>query len=218
MRCMNEDTATDTTRRRNPRGQGDRLRAEILAAVARLLDQKLTGNPLPVSLREVAREVGIAAQSMYLHFADKDQLARAVAEDGYQRVVAAMRGADAQAADHGADAGERLRAQANAFCTFARTERGVIRLMFGHNSSSFGEPGRTHPARLLWRQWVDAIEACEQEGLRWPDGAEQTAILLWSALFGRFALWTSTFGRHDAQELTTFVDRTVDTLLRDAQR
>ncbi|MGW5690141.1 TetR/AcrR family transcriptional regulator, partial [Streptomyces asiaticus] len=128
---MNEDTATDTTRRRNPRGQGDRLRAEILAAVARLLDQKLSGNPLPVSLREVAREVGIAAQSMYLHFADKDQLARAVAEDGYQRVVAAMRDADTQAAAQGADAGERLRAQAHAFCTFARTERGVIRLMFG---------------------------------------------------------------------------------------
>ncbi len=218
MRCMNEDTATDTTRRRNPRGQGDRLRAEILAAVARLLDEKLTQNPLPVSLREVAREVGIAAQSMYLHFADKDQLARAVAEDGYQRVVAAMRDADGQAAAHGADAGERLRAQANAFCAFARAERGVIRLMFGHNSSSFGEPGRTHPARLLWRQWLDAIHACEEEGLRWPDGAEQTAILLWSALFGRFALWTSTFGRHDAQELTTFVDRTVDTLLRDAHR
>ncbi|MEU5924723.1 TetR/AcrR family transcriptional regulator [Streptomyces antimycoticus] len=215
---MNEDTATDTTRRRNPRGQGDRLRAEILAAVARLLDRKLTENPLPVSLREVAREVGIAAQSMYLHFADKDQLARAVAEDGYQRAVAAMREADTQAAGHGADAGERLRAQANAFCSFARTERGVIRLMFGHNASSFGEPGQTHPARLLWQQWLDAIHACEEEGLRWPEGAEQTAILLWSALFGRFALWTSTFGRHDAQELTTFVDRTVDTLLRDAHR
>ncbi|MEU1946741.1 hypothetical protein ACFW95_01575 [Streptomyces sp. NPDC059474] len=78
-----------------------------------------------------AREVGMAAQSMYLRFADKDQL--------------------------------------------ARTERGVIRLMFGHNSSSFGEPGQAHPARLLWRQWVDAIETCEREGLRRPDGAEQTA-------------------------------------------
>ncbi|WP_253209545.1 hypothetical protein [Streptomyces niphimycinicus] len=99
-----------------------------------------------------AREVGMAAQSMYLRFADKDQLARA--------------------------------------------ERGVIRPMFGHNSSSFGEPGQAHPARLLWRQWVDAIETCEREGLRRPDG----------------------FGRHDAPELTTFVDRTVDTLLRDAHR
>ncbi|WP_276616848.1 hypothetical protein [Streptomyces sp. DASNCL29] len=43
-------------------------------------------------------------------------------------------------------------------------------------------------------------------------------MLLWSALFGRFALWTSSFGRQDARELTTFADRVVDTLLRDAHR
>ncbi|WP_275562287.1 TetR/AcrR family transcriptional regulator [Streptomyces sp. 5-6(2022)] len=218
---MNDDTgsAVGIARRRNPRGQGERLRAEILAAVARLLDQKLTDNALPISLREVAREVGIAAQSMYLHFADKDQLARAVAEDGYQRAVAAMRDADAEAAANGADAPGRLRAQANAFYGFARAERGVVRMMFGHNASSFGEPGQAHPARLMWEQWLDAVRACEkEEGLRWPDGAEQTAMVLWSALFGRFVLWSSTFERHDARELTTFVDRVVGTLLRDARR
>ncbi len=220
MRGMNQDaaTSTDTARRRNPRGQGDRLRAEILAAVARLLDEKVTDNALPVSLREVAREVGIAAPSMYLHFADKDQLAHAVAEDGYQRVVAAMREADTRAADHGADASERLRAQANAFCAFAVAERGVIRVMFGHDASSFGEPGQQHLARVLWQQWVDAVHTCEREGLRWPDGAESAALLLWSALFGRFALWTSTFGRRDQNELTLFVDRVVDTVLRDGNR
>ncbi|MEU1177998.1 hypothetical protein ABZ464_10160 [Streptomyces sp. NPDC005820] len=99
-----------------------------------------------------------------------------------------MREADTRAADHGADASGRLRAQANAFCAFA---------------SSFGEPGQKHPARVLWQQRVDAVHACEGEGLRWPDGAESAALLLWSALFGRFALWTSTFERHDQNELTT---------------
>ncbi|WP_179201563.1 hypothetical protein [Streptomyces caniscabiei] len=44
------------------------------------------------------------------------------------------------------------------------------------------------------------------------------ALLLWSALFGRFALWTSTFGRHDQSELTVFVDRVVDAVLRDGNR
>ncbi|MFJ7996530.1 TetR/AcrR family transcriptional regulator [Streptomyces sp. NPDC096310] len=217
---MNEDRGkgTDTARRRNPRGQGDRLRAEILAAVARLLDQKIADSALPVSLREVAREVGIAPQSMYLHFADKDQLAHAVAEDGYQRVVAAMREADSRAAAGGADTSDRLRAQANAFCAFAIAERGVMRMMFGHDASRFGEPGQVHPARLLWQQWVDAIHACEKEGLSWPDGSEGVAMILWSALFGRFALWTSTFGHHDEEELTSFVDRIVGAVLRDAHR
>ena len=63
-----------------------------------------------------------------------------------------------------------------------------------------------------------AESSCEGEGLRWPDGAESAALLLWSALFGRFALWTSTFGRHDQSELTVFVDRVVDAVLRDGNR
>lgn len=219
MRRMNEDgIATDTARRRNPRGQGERLRSEILAAVGRLLDQKLTDNPLPISFREIAREVGIAGQSMYLHFADKDELARAVAEDGYRRSVTAMSNADAEAAASGADAGERLRAQANAFCAFAREERGVFRLMFGHDASSFDDPGQTHPVRLLWQQWLNAVRACEKEGRHWPDGAEHVTTLLWSALLGRFALWTSTFGNHDPQELAAFADRTVDTVLHSAHQ
>ncbi|MEU9448871.1 TetR/AcrR family transcriptional regulator [Streptomyces sp. NPDC048277] len=211
------DQPTATVRRRNPRGQGDRLRQDILEAVARLLDEKVANDALPVSLREVAREVGIAAQSMYLHFADKDELARAVTEDGYERLVTAMRDADSEAAADGADARERLRAQSEAFCTFARTQRGVYRLMFGYDATAFGIPRESHPALRLRQQWVDALSACEDEGLSWPDGTENAAITLWSALFGRFALWSQTFGRQDPEELTAFAHRTVDTLLRDAR-
>lgn len=54
--------------------------------------------------------------------------------------------------------------------------------------------------------------------MSWPDGVEHAAITLWSALFGRFALWTVTFGRQDPEELTAFAHRTVDTILRDASR
>lgn len=222
MGQVNEATSSGTVptggRRRNPRGQGDQLRREILAAVGRLLDEKLDEGALPVSLREVARETGIAAQSMYLHFADKDQLAHAVAEDGYQRVVAAMRAADARAATDEADAGTRLRAQSDAFCAFARTNRGVFRLMFGHDTSRLGFADQAHPAHVLWQQWLDAVRSCEDEGLHWPDGPEHVAMYLWSALFGRFALWASTFGQDDPETLYTFAHRTIDALLRDATR
>ncbi|KPI08902.1 regulatory protein TetR [Actinobacteria bacterium OK074] len=208
-------------RRRNPRGQGERLRQEILAAVGRLLDQKLGDEDLPVSLREVAREVGIAAQSMYLHFADKEQLARAVAEDGYGRIVAAMRSADEAAAAARADAAGRLRAQSDAFCDFARANRGVIRLMFGHDTSRFGAPADAdrgvHPARVLWEQWLAAVTACEDDGPSWPDGPRDTAMHLWAALFGRFALWANSFGEHDPETLHAFARRTIDLLLRDAR-
>ncbi|WP_370326124.1 TetR/AcrR family transcriptional regulator [Euzebya sp.] len=53
-------------------GEGDRLRDELMDAAERLLGER--GNVDSVSLRQVAREVGVSATSVYLHFADKDDL------------------------------------------------------------------------------------------------------------------------------------------------
>ncbi|WP_131724901.1 TetR/AcrR family transcriptional regulator, partial [Mycobacteroides abscessus] len=120
--------AAQRERARNPRGHGEHLRAEILDAVAALLDNRVANPDLNLSLREVARTTGIATQSVYLHFPDKNALAWAVAEDGYTRLLEAMR----TAADHATGgAADRLRAQAHAFIGFADTNRGVFRLMFG---------------------------------------------------------------------------------------
>jgi AcrR family transcriptional regulator len=60
---------TPPHRTRNPWGQGERLRAEILQAAARLLSE--LGGEQGLSIRGVARAVGIAPASMYKHFADK---------------------------------------------------------------------------------------------------------------------------------------------------
>ena len=68
-------------RERNRRGEGDRLRAEILAAASRLLEAAGTDEGL--SLRAVAREVGISPQSMYLHFGNLDELGLAVLADAH---------------------------------------------------------------------------------------------------------------------------------------
>nr|WP_234341755.1 TetR/AcrR family transcriptional regulator [Streptomyces sp. NRRL S-646] len=217
---MSEAKSTSAAggRRRNPRGQGEKLRSEILAATERLLDQKLGEDALPVSLREVAREVGIAAQSMYLHFSDKEELGHAVVAAGYERLVTAMQEADTRAEAAGEGAEGRLRSQCAAFCDFARSHRGVTRLMFGQDAGRFGPAGQVHPARVLWEQWLAAVTVCVEAGLRWPDGTEETAMRLWSALFGRFALWAGSFGERRPDALNDFVNRTVDALLRDARR
>jgi AcrR family transcriptional regulator len=63
-------------RRRNPRGQGARLTGDIVAGAIALIDR--TGSGESVTLRAVAREVGIAAPSIYAHFADRDAILMAV--------------------------------------------------------------------------------------------------------------------------------------------
>ena len=59
-------------RQRNARGQGARLTNEIVAAALSLIER--TGSDEAVTLRAVAREVGIAAPSIYAHFADRDAI------------------------------------------------------------------------------------------------------------------------------------------------
>jgi AcrR family transcriptional regulator len=58
------------------RGEGEKLREEILAAVSDLLDE--TNDEAAVSIRAIADRVGVTAPSIYRHFADKDEMLSAV--------------------------------------------------------------------------------------------------------------------------------------------
>lgn len=206
--------ATDAQRTRSPRGKGDQLRAELLRAVAELLDERLRSPDLTLSLREVARHTGIATQSVYLHFSSKEALAYAVAEEGYRRLVAEMQDADAD----GGSASDRLRAQAHAFIRYAHANRGVFRLMFGQDVSRLDASQSTHPGGQLWAQWVTAMRACESDGRAWPLGAEVAAQDLWSALLGRFVLWSTTFASDTESSMGDFADHVVDRQLLELKR
>jgi AcrR family transcriptional regulator len=206
--------AVDVQRTRSPRGKGGRLRVELLQAVAELLDERLRTPDLNLSLREVARHTGIATQSVYLHFSNKESLAYAVAEEGYRQLVTQMQEADADAGS----ASDRLRAQAHAFIRFAQANRGVFRLMFGQDVSQLDANQPNHPGEQLWLQWVSAMRECETGGRAWPSGAEVAAQDLWSALLGRFVLWSTTFASDTETSMTEFADHVVDRQLIELER
>ncbi|MCX2730888.1 TetR/AcrR family transcriptional regulator [Saccharopolyspora sp. NFXS83] len=147
---------------------------------------------------------------MYLHFHSKEALAWSVAADGYDRLIEAMREADHADAGTAAD---RLRAQAHAFWLFAQSNRGVFRLMFGHDIGHLDPNTSEHPGSRLWRQWLAAVRACEAEGHAWPVSTERTAEELWSAVLGRFALWSTTFGQTESHSPREFTDYLPDRLL-----
>jgi AcrR family transcriptional regulator len=99
-------------RRRAQRGSGDQLRAEIIAATKELL---ATATAADVSIRAVADAVGVTSPSIYLHFADKNELLGAVVSDVFTALDEAMLDAavDAQSPM------ERLRAYGMAYVLFA---------------------------------------------------------------------------------------------------
>ena len=109
-------------RRRAARGSGEQLRAEIVEAAKKLLAQTVSADE--VSIRAVADAVGVTAPSIYLHFADKQELLGAVVADVWTELDQEMQTAGASA-DGPLD---KLRAYGLAYVHFAVTHPEHYRL------------------------------------------------------------------------------------------
>jgi AcrR family transcriptional regulator len=92
-------TAPDVrpTRSRARRGEGERLRHEIVAATATLLEK--AGDMDAVSIRAIADAVGVSSPSIYLHFPDKTALLYAVSQERFRELEAMMGEAASLASD-----------------------------------------------------------------------------------------------------------------------
>ncbi|MCX4025275.1 WHG domain-containing protein [Endozoicomonas sp. SM1973] len=100
------------------------LRSAVLAAA---LTRLISEGPEKLSLRGLARDVGVSATALYRHFSDKDTLLVTLAKEGFdcltKAVIAAQQQADGPA--------ESLLAAGQAYVEFALTHPQQYRLMFG---------------------------------------------------------------------------------------
>ena len=168
---------------------------------------------LSLSLREVAREVGISPPSIYLHFADKDELAWAVVQDGYETLADELRAAGEHAAEESGDPFERLRAQAHAYCEFAIANPGLSRLMFGADPLRWApDTQHAHPAAAVMQCWQETLTACARSGLVIPNDIAHAAMAFWSALHGRIVLALTYPSAQEDQSITSYVNELVDTM------
>jgi AcrR family transcriptional regulator len=129
-------------RRRNRRGEGDRLRAEIITAASQMIAD--TGDDSALTLRGVARRLGISAPSIYRHFADLDELKMAVV----QRSFAEFAQARDEASGDDDDPAARLLARCRAYTRFALANPGPYRYLFGQQAPT-GDPARP-PVGACW--------------------------------------------------------------------
>ncbi len=107
---------------KRPYHHGD-LRAALVAEGLNLLDEKGSDS---LSLREIARNVGVTATSVYRHFPDKDALLAALAREGLARLGTQQKEAARLAG--GGSAG--FTATGRAYVRFALANPGLFRLIF----------------------------------------------------------------------------------------
>jgi AcrR family transcriptional regulator len=98
------------------------LRSALLEAAERSL-----GGSGELSLRELAREVGVSHAAPRRHFADKQALLDALAEDGFDRLGREL---DAAMGAAGGSLREQLGAFARAYVRFATVHGALLELMF----------------------------------------------------------------------------------------
>jgi AcrR family transcriptional regulator len=169
------------SRRRNPRGQGERLRDDIIEAASRLLSDPAAP---PLTLRGVAREVGVAATSVYLHFADLDSLILAVAERRFGELVRLQD----EARDENADPCQQVRAGCLAYCEFGLAQPGHYQVMFA-NPLPMPEdmPPDQFPGIVAFRRLINVVAGCIGAE---PDDERTflTALLIWQQLHGIVSL------------------------------
>ncbi len=78
------DQTLDPACRRKPRGQGASRRGEILVAAKHLFAEQGVAH---VTMRRVAADVGVSPTALYMHFADKDALLAAIAQDTFAELL-----------------------------------------------------------------------------------------------------------------------------------
>jgi AcrR family transcriptional regulator len=156
------------------------LRVELLdTAIAHVADRGIED----LSLRALAREVGVSQTAPYRHFSDKSELLAAMATRGYRDLLGKLRNAGAEAAE---GPREQLLAFAHAYVDYAANNPQLFKLMFGPAV----RPSEQYPdLRQASRDTFQLVQTIIQDGLehgifRNTDNLAYLTNVAWSSIYG----------------------------------
>ena len=166
------------TRQRNKRGQGELLRNDLIAtAIAMIEDNER------LSLRSVARRVGIATTSIYLHFPDLDHLLAAVVDRSFVELATTA----AEAGESASNPADELRKRCRAYTHFGLDHPRLYQVMFQADLplATIGADPTQTPGRRAFQNLVAAVDRCLQASLaRGDEDPFRLASLIWTAEHG----------------------------------
>jgi AcrR family transcriptional regulator len=159
------------------------LREALLERAVAVIDDRGVQD---LSLRELARDAGVSHAAPRRHFADRQALLDALAESGFARLGAELRGA----VDGAGEAFEaRLRATAAAYVRFATDDAALLELMF---AGKHREPsGALHEAaERAFSVLLELIRQGQADGALEAGEPERVGLVLFATIHGIAALVT----------------------------
>jgi len=167
--------AAEPNRPRNPRGEGARLRDQLLQATAELLNE--FGDADRVSVRAIARRAGVSPTALYLQFPDRDALVAAAVDAGFAAFNAAL--LDAVGTE--SEPARQLEAMGVAYLEFSQRQPALYATLFSARRPPAGGP-EDFDRDLAFEGLVHRLRAYDP-GLD-ADGARATALVVWASLHG----------------------------------
>lgn len=167
---------------KNTYHHGDLRQSLIDAAIDLISEEDISD----LSLRQVARRVGVSHNAPYRHFEDKDALLAAVAEQGFQSLRVAM-----ETARQGmpTDASQRLEAIGIAYVNFALAQPFHYRLMFGSYRCNLSQySALAEAAQQSFMVLVNTIREGQSAGVFRSADPVNMARVAWSLVHGQSML------------------------------
>ncbi|MEU2582443.1 TetR/AcrR family transcriptional regulator [Streptomyces avermitilis] len=161
------------------RGRRERLRAETTAEIKNVaLALMASGGPDAITLRAIAREMGMTANAIYGYFATRDDLVTALINDVYTALADAVD--TAWEATPATDPAVRIEAWANAFRTWAQVNPQGFRLIYGDPVPGYQAPEKgaapdaarrvcTGLTALAAAAWPHAQHLYQDSAFEWSD-------------------------------------------------
>ncbi|KXK62070.1 TetR family transcriptional regulator [Micromonospora rosaria] len=119
-----------------------RARAEMVTEIKTIARRHLAAEGANLSLRAVARDMGMVSSAIYRYFPSRDDLLTALIVDGYQALGDAAEGADAAVTDR-ADLRGRWLAVCHAVRRWALAHPAEYALLFGSPVPGYAAPQET---------------------------------------------------------------------------
>ena len=177
------DQSVDTTRIRKPRGQGASRRGEILEAAKHLFAEEGVAH---VTMRRIGAAVGVSPTALYMHFADKDSLLAAIAQDTFSALLSRLE----QSKATGRTPLERFRAGLRVYIEFGLARPDEYRLTF--MTRLFRRlDAKTCAVEMADRSFAILEEGMAElirDGVFRPGHPAELAEAVWAALHGTTAL------------------------------
>jgi AcrR family transcriptional regulator len=163
------------------------LREDLVTAAVQLINR---GGVAALTLREVAKRLGVSQTAPYRHFPSKEALLAGVAADGFSVLFHRM---EEEVAAAGPDPIARYRATSVAYLTFALEHPAHFTVMYGSRPEDFDVVASAEPARRGLRLLIQIVGECQQAGLAAPGDSSLVAVKVWSFVHGLALLYLQGF-------------------------